>query len=871
MRTIQALIAIKLQMTSQETTMNKKTIKNKSLLLLTIAASLTMIVLFSAGASAYSSGVSSSLQETIEELLKATFPSLAAQLAPESEFYPRTRNINGREVSGLEVGPTSAGSGDHPRKQTQTNPSARNAAARSEASVAAFFPKSYGDAVVIDGYGMTATMKPLETLSSTARVEGGKLAYYGAFRDSDVLRSGSIQRTECLLLRSKEAPARFEYELRASGAASISIKDGAVFIGNSNGGAIAIEAPWVLDANGQRPAGTARWEMIEEGGRGNQKLTLVLNSADLTYPVVVGHGWALKRSGPKSKPRIATASCSVVGITDPSVVQSPQVYDFSQDGDGSVPSVFPGGTFSGGGSVSIVGDDWVTWNPQEDGLHVLFATSGVATVSFNSPQQAVALKAEPNVFDVFNITIQGFDSDNNLLGSFSLAIEGDAGASFLGLQSCASNISSIVISSDPGAEGFAFTDLTYGSVTCKVGDAINVQLPQVFLPVTNPSKFLEVGYGALGLTFTTIDPGASPNVLCEAQSNVGSLPVLFKLAPGTTFNPTVPLCSSVASASLTVFKPATTGTLPTCNFRGGTTNGCILNGSFDPSAHYAQWHTSGFATKCVGVTIPGATTVPLTFWVNLEGLGLSPDVTSAQNLSTTFQTAETYIHTTLIQNLPTIAKYVFLQDPGSVNLLIRNQNNLETGIPPNGSLLAQIPGSFYFQSPTNPAVVIPNFTDGTYQITVTGVTSGPFDLSVLTTNIPLSTAQATVQGNIAQGASIIYTVKIATGSNGALNLTLFDTCLKDNTTGDMLQFNSKTGAYQFTNCSNGSTISGTGTTKVVGSILYLTDNQPTQKVSASFLTNQLTGSATLTSVMAPGVSQTFRINDTNPHATCACN
>jgi hypothetical protein len=103
---------------------------------------------------------------------------------------------------------------------------------------------------------------------------------------------------------------------------------------------------------------------------------------------------------------------------------------------------------------------------------------------------------------------------------------------------------------------------------------------------------------------------------------------------------------------------------------------------------------------------------------------------------------------------------------------------------------------------------------------------------------------------------------------GAFEFT-FDTCLRDNTTGNLLQFSSTNGQYLFTRCSEGFTLSGTGVVRLVNGILTLTDSKPDRRVSAGFLT-QKTGSATIYLMVAPGVWQTFRINATNPAAVCSC-
>jgi hypothetical protein len=101
--------------------------------------------------------------------------------------------------------------------------------------------------------------------------------------------------------------------------------------------------------------------------------------------------------------------------------------------------------------------------------------------------------------------------------------------------------------------------------------------------------------------------------------------------------------------------------------------------------------------------------------------------------------------------------------------------------------------------------------------------------------------------------------------------TPFDTCMRDDATGNLLMFNSSTGDYQFMRCSDSFTMSGKGLARSVNGILTLTDSKPDRRVSAVFLTSQKTGSATIYLMAAPGVWQLFRLNDTTSLGkSCAC-
>jgi hypothetical protein len=90
-------------------------------------------------------------------------------------------------------------------------------------------------------------------------------------------------------------------------------------------------------------------------------------------------------------------------------------------------------------------------------------------------------------------------------------------------------------------------------------------------------------------------------------------------------------------------------------------------------------------------------------------------------------------------------------------------------------------------------------------------------------------------------------------------------------TGDSLQWNSNTGDYLFKHCGPGAfTLVGKGTVALVNNIRTLTDIKSDRRISANFNLGQLTGRATLTLLVAPGVYQTFIISQTTPNASPGC-
>ena len=108
------------------------------------------------------------------------------------------------------------------------------------------------------------------------------------------------------------------------------------------------------------------------------------------------------------------------------------------------------------------------------------------------------------------------------------------------------------------------------------------------------------------------------------------------------------------------------------------------------------------------------------------------------------------------------------------------------------------------------------------------------------------------------------------GASGKCKV-IFDVCLTDDTTGNLFQFNSMTGAYMYTRCKDGFALSGQGVVGKTDSIDTLVDTRTDRRVNAGFNTGTLTGSATIQLEIAQGVWQDFRVSDTTSLGkVCSC-
>ncbi|MDD5544892.1 MAG: hypothetical protein PHX83_17125, partial [Acidobacteriia bacterium] len=210
---------------------------------------------------------------------------------------------------------------------------------------------------------------------------------------------------------------------------------------------------------------------------GKRQLSLEVSSGQ-SYPLTIAHNWSVVQSmpvtsaqkGPRSNILITFPSwyaCGA-GIHTNAIITGASTEDFSGDADTSVPTTFAGGTISSSGAYStvIVGTDWLTWNPQTSGIHLLrtFGSYPI-TLTFTALQQAVAVKAEPNAFNFHNITITAFDEFGIPLGTYTESINGFGGAAFIGIVNCAPRIASVQIASTGDSSGFAFSNVTWsGSI-----------------------------------------------------------------------------------------------------------------------------------------------------------------------------------------------------------------------------------------------------------------------------------------------------------------------------------------------------------------------------------------------------------------------
>jgi uncharacterized repeat protein (TIGR01451 family) len=139
---------------------------------------------------------------------------------------------------------------------------------------------------------------------------------------------------------------------------------------------------------------------------------------------------------------------------------------------------------------------------------------------------------------------------------------------------------------------------------------------------------------------------------------------------------------------------------------------------------------------------------------------------------------------------------------------------------------------------------------------VVNVTVNPPSGSVFPPGVTTVTAQVT--DTLGRMTSCSFTV------------TVYNVCLRNPGTGAILEFSTTTGDYKFIDCATGFTLIGKGTISVVNSVVKLTDSQSDRRITAFFLEGQLTGSAVVSFIPAPGINHVYQINDTLTFNSCSC-
>ena len=158
--------------------------------------------------------------------------------------------------------------------------------------LASFYPERYGEAFVVEGQGVRVAVRPVGGTDVTAQIDNGQVIYRQAYPETDSVHVVSAGRSEeFLFLQNECAPREFAYELsELSAGTRVELVKGEVRFTNKAGHGVKIEAPWLIEATGERRAGAVRWELEQSKSGALPRLRLVV-AEGLRYPVLIDPSW----------------------------------------------------------------------------------------------------------------------------------------------------------------------------------------------------------------------------------------------------------------------------------------------------------------------------------------------------------------------------------------------------------------------------------------------------------------------------------------------------------------------------------------------------------------------------------------------------
>jgi hypothetical protein len=264
-----------------------------------------------------------------------------ARKASPVEFSASRQSVGGREIAGF-----SARHAGTAQEQTLTPPAglkpveqeawlamARRHRASGGNELTSFYPERYGEAFVVEGQGVRVAVRPVGGTDVTVQIDNGQVIYRQAYAETDSVHVASAGRSEeFLFLQNECAPREFVYELsELSAGTRVELVKGEVHFTNKAGHGVKIEAPWLIEATGERRAGAVRWELEESKTGAAPRLRLVV-AEGLSYPVLIDPSWVTTGSlGTARDSHTATLLSNgkvlVAGGANPNALSSAELYD----------------------------------------------------------------------------------------------------------------------------------------------------------------------------------------------------------------------------------------------------------------------------------------------------------------------------------------------------------------------------------------------------------------------------------------------------------------------------------------------------------------------------------------------------------------
>ena len=220
-----------------------------------------------------------------------------ARKSARVEFSASRQRVGGHEITGFSARMAqeenlTPPAGLKPVEQEAWLAMARRQEASGGNELASFYPQRYGEAFVVEGKGVRVAVRPVGGTDAPAHIDNDQVIYRQAYAETDSVHLVSSGRSEeFLFLQNECAPREFAYELsELSAGTRVKLVNGEVRFTDEAGHGVKIEAPWLIEATGERRAGAVRWELEESKSGALPRLRLAV-AQGLTYPVMIDPSW----------------------------------------------------------------------------------------------------------------------------------------------------------------------------------------------------------------------------------------------------------------------------------------------------------------------------------------------------------------------------------------------------------------------------------------------------------------------------------------------------------------------------------------------------------------------------------------------------
>jgi hypothetical protein len=167
------------------------------------------------------------------------------------------------------------------------------------------WPRYYSDPLVATFGDQRVVLRAVRARGAVAASTNGKLIYQDAYGSVDAVEvPGTGRDEELLLLRDREAPLVYDYEIVEMRGVSAAVMDGGAvrFLPDASKAptttqvasgrctplprTLQLDRPWLVDASGRRSETSAKWTLVGDS-KTPRTLRLTLSAEGLAYPLVV--------------------------------------------------------------------------------------------------------------------------------------------------------------------------------------------------------------------------------------------------------------------------------------------------------------------------------------------------------------------------------------------------------------------------------------------------------------------------------------------------------------------------------------------------------------------------------------------------------